>query len=284
MAGPGAEDMVRRKGETGPVGGEGVQEELARIVRTAGKELLSLRKKGGTGGAWEGTQYKSPADRIADSLIREGLAALDPRTPVVSEEEEGSWKLANPRRYFLVDPIDGTASFAGGFPGFVTQVALMEGFRPVSAAICAPALDLLYTAGVLEGAYLNSHRLRIEYPERWEILIDNYPEPRGPARDAFAELGFARYVESGSISLKICRVADGTADVFFKPVPVKDWDLAPAHLVLGEAGGVLRDVAGNEVEYGKGAGHPGIVAAKSIAHAERIISWYTEKERGGGKR
>jgi fructose-1,6-bisphosphatase/inositol monophosphatase family enzyme len=183
-----------------------------------------------------------------------------------------------------VDPIDGTASFAGGYDGFVTQVALMEGHKPRYAAIYAPALDALYTAEKGRGAYLNSRRLEIPDPERWETLIDNYAVPRGIARSALDDLRLLRYIECGSISLKICKVADGTADIFFKAVPVKDWDIAPPHLVLGEAGGILRDLEGRDIAYGQRMEYPGIVAAKSIAHATRITFWYSERrERGSGQ-
>jgi len=265
-------------------GSTGMQEDLAGIVRTVGKELISWREEGITDGTWEGTQFKTRADTLAHSLMQEELKALNPGIPMVSEEDEGSWKLRNPRRYFLVDPIDGTASFAGGYDGFVTQVALMEGHYPRYAAIYAPALDALYTAEKGGGAYLNSRRLEIPDPARWETLIDNYPLPHGIAREAFEDLHLFRYIECGSISLKICKVADGTADIFFKAVPVKDWDIAPPHLVLGEAGGILRDLVTGEIAYDQGMEHSGIVAAKSIAHATRIISWYSKRKDRGSER
>ena len=278
-------DPGQREGETGPGAGRtGIKEGLAGIVKAVGKELISWRKEGITDGAWEGSQFKATADKLAHSRIREELEALHPGIPVVSEEDEGSWGLRNPDRYFLVDPIDGTASFAGGFDGFVTQVALMEGQEPRYAAIYAPALDALYTAGRGEGAYLNSRRLEIPDPASWESLVDNYPVPRGITREAFEGLQLTRYVECGSISLKICMVADGTADIFFKAVPVKDWDIAAPHLVLGEAGGFLRELGGRDIAYDRGMEYNGIVAAKSIAHAMRIISWYSKRKERGSSR
>jgi 3'-phosphoadenosine 5'-phosphosulfate (PAPS) 3'-phosphatase len=96
------------------------------------------------------------------------------------------------------------------------------------------------------------------------VLIDNTPEPRGATQVVFERLRCTGYVESGSISLKICRIADGTADVFVKDITVRDWDIAPAHLVIGEAGGVLQGLHGAaEIAYSGSYERGGIVAAAS---------------------
>ena len=81
-------------------------------------------------------------------------------------------------------------------------------------------------------------------------------------------------MESGSIGLKICRVADGTADAFFKACPVRDWDIAPGHLILEEAGGSLADGAGDAVRYGGSRIHEGLVAAGDGQVAGRIATWH----------
>ena len=47
------------------------------------------------------------------------------------------------------------------------------------------------------------------------------------------------YLESGSLGLKSVLVAEGTADLFVKNVCVRDWDLAPAAVILQEVGGKL---------------------------------------------
>ena len=55
---------------------------------------------------------------------------------------------------------------------------------------------------------------------------------------------------------------------------VKDWDIAPAHLVLEEAGGVLRDVNGKRITYDGNYKQNGLVAAASQNACTRVVSWY----------
>ncbi|TAN50944.1 MAG: 3'(2'),5'-bisphosphate nucleotidase CysQ, partial [Rhodospirillales bacterium] len=60
----------------------------------------------------------------------------------------------------------------------------------------------------------------------------------------------AQTVKAGS-SLKICRVAEGSADVYPRFGPTNEWDTAAAHAVLLGAGGHLITLDGQELGYGK---------------------------------
>ncbi len=219
------------------------------LLRDVGEVLQKMRAKGVVGGVWQGTQLKSEADLLAEQMILKGLTLLTPGIKIVSEEDLGShWKI-RPSRYWIIDPLDGTASFCGGFSGYVTQIALMEGGSPVLGAVYAPFFDLMYTAEQASGATANGCRLRVKSDNHNLVLTDNYPCPQGIAKILCEELPCAGYLESGSIGLKICRVADGEADVFVKDVVYRDWDIAPAHLILTEAGGLLTDLKGHRISY-----------------------------------
>ena len=240
-------------------------EQLSGIVTSVGREILSWRGSHAAQGTWHGSQLKTEADLRAHAALSTQLRRTFPDIAVVSEEDSASQSPTRPSRYWLIDPIDGTASFSEGFAGVVTQIALIEDHQPQLGAIYAPALELLYLAQRGKGATLNGKRLRIASDPRRRVLIDNTPEPRGATKLAFERLHCTGYVESGSISLKICRVADGTADVFVKDITVRDWDIAPAHLVIGESGGVLAGLHGAaEFPYAGGYEHSGIVAATSV--------------------
>lgn len=252
-------------------------DELIAILDDVGASLLGWRARGQTGGRWEGTQFKAEADARAHEALSLRLHRLSPEIPVVSEENASSWAEPRPDRYWLIDPIDGTASFAQGYDGFVTQAALMEGSEPVLAVIRAPALDLTFAAQKGKGAHVNGVPLRRTKVHPPLVLIDNYPEPRGTARDMFRELGLRRYVECGSISLKICKVAQGEADLFFKDVPVRDWDLAAPHLVLREAGGVMTDIRGREFRYVGAYEREGLVAASCAEAVQKVVSWFAAR-------
>ena len=107
---------------------------LQEILREVGATLLDMRARGAVQGTWHATQLKSDADLVAEQFILDALNRLSPALPAVSEEDLTSHGVDRRIRYWLVDPIDGTASYCGGYAGFVTQVALMEGAQPVLAA------------------------------------------------------------------------------------------------------------------------------------------------------
>ena len=220
-------------------------ERLEHLVRKTGARIRGLKNTAALRGEWDGSQLKTEADLIAHHCFVEGIKAVDPALPVVSEENVDGQCVERPGRYFLIDPIDGTASLAGGFPGWTCQVALMNGGK------------------------LNLG----ENPAQC-ILIDNYPEPQGSAISVMEHLNCTGYLECGGISLKILRIADETADVFFKDVVVRDWDLAAPHLVLEEAGAVMRLINGSPMIYGGSFDKPGVVAARSLDTVETVVQWW----------
>ena len=240
---------------------------LASVVSELGDGLMRWREAA-MGGEWHGPQLKTKADREAHRDLSRALKGLLD-LPVVSEEDPVNHDAVRHERYWLIDPIDGTASLAGGFPGFVMQAALMEADLPVAAAIRAPALDLLYLAETGRGATCNGVPIEVAPSAARVALIDNNPEPRGLADRLMAELPCTDYVESGSISLKICRVADGTADVFAKDVPVRDWDVAAPWLVLREAGGCVTGLDEAAYRFVGPMEKLGIVAASTAELAGR---------------
>lgn len=250
------------------------------VLREVGARLLAMRVAGPISGTWYASQLKSEADLVAEAMILEALREISPTLPVVSEEDIASHAIDRAAQYWLVDPIDGTASYCGGFSGFVTQIALMNGELPVLAAVYAPALDLMYVAEEGAGATLNGVKLEADWQNGSIILTDNYPKPTGLAEYVHERLPCSNYLESGSIGLKICRVADGQADLFVKDVLVRDWDLAPGHLILKEAGGVLTDLVGRDVGYSGGMEQTGgLIAAASRSLGGRVASFLADNAR-----
>lgn len=248
-------------------------EDLGQLLKSVGTTIMELRYSAASGGTWEGTQLKTEADRLAHRELSTGLHSLGEDIPVISEEDLKSHAADRPRRYWLIDPIDGTASFSGGYDGFVTQVALIEDFSPTLAAVYAPALQLTYLAAEGRGSTLNGRRLDVGNESKRTVLIDNYPEPKGSAADAIKALNCTDYLESGSIGLKICRIADGQADLFFKDVVVRDWDIAPGHLILTEAGGEISDLHGSFFPFDGPFEKPGVIACRCGDLLQATASW-----------
>ncbi len=216
------------------------------------------------------------ADMFAHGRLIELLTAMDPGVPIVSEEDPAHAE-DRPDIYWLIDPIDGTASWSGGFDGFVCQLARIERGVVVFGAIHAPALGLTWEASWGTGAYLNGERLtttnRPSSPHEL-VVVDNYPEARGVSRDLVKWLGNASYRQSGSIGLKAALVASGQADIFIKDVVVRDWDVAPALALAQEVGASVARVDGTPfLLQGSYAKRDGLIVASDAKLGSEVARW-----------
>ncbi|GAA1462723.1 inositol monophosphatase [Nocardiopsis exhalans] len=226
-------------------------------------------------GVWEGSQFKAEADAMAHRALSQRLTAIDAQIPVVSEEDPASLSRERPPRYWLIDPIDGTASYVHGFAGYVTQAALVIGESPEVAAVFAPESGVLYTAVRGQGARRDGVPLPGHPPTLagHGVLTDNTPEPAGIARRVYDHFGYGEYLESGSISLKLCRIAEGAAHLFVKDVPVRDWDVAAPGLVLAETGGLVTRLDGAAFTYRGSFEHTGLVGAADPSTCRAVAHW-----------
>ena len=94
------------------------------------------------------------ADHAANEIITAGLGALAPDLPILSEEsstieyaERAHW-----RRFWLVDPLDGTREFVGRNGEFTVNIALIDAGRPVLGVVYVPLMRLCFYACVGGGA------------------------------------------------------------------------------------------------------------------------------------
>lgn len=262
--------------ETGTAGAHPLVEAMASAVVEVGGLLRAWRSDADArSGVWEGSQFKARADAMAHRALSERLTAIDGRIPVVSEEDPESLRGERPHRYWLIDPVDGTASYVHGFPGYVTQVALVKGGRPEAAAVFAPETATLYTAVRGRGACRDGRLLPSPRPapQGRGVLTDNTPRPEGIARRVGDRFGYGGYLESGSISLKLCLVAEGSAHLFVKDVPVRDWDVAAPALVLEEVGGLVTRLDGSPFDYRGPYEHTGLVGAADPAVCRAVSGW-----------
>jgi 3'(2'), 5'-bisphosphate nucleotidase len=190
---------------------------------------------------------KSPvtlADEVAHDILLDGLRKLDPATPVVSEEAEAAtfetrrgW-----RRFWLVDPLDGTKEFIKRRAEFTVNVALIENGEPVLGVVEAPALDLVYWAVKGGGAWREdkgapAERIYSAVPPPGAPLtvVESLSHPSPELEDYLKTIPVARRVKAGS-SLKFCWVAEGRADVYPRLGPTMEWDVAAGDCVYRQSG------------------------------------------------
>jgi 3'(2'),5'-bisphosphate nucleotidase len=201
------------------------------------------------------------ADRHAELIILERLAAAYPDIPVLAEEEACAGRIPElGTRFFCVDPLDGTKGFVGRTGEFTVNIALVERGEAIAGVIYAPDPRLLYYGARGEGAFRARHR---EEPEAIRararptggltgIGSRNHAAPGTEERNA--RLGISDYLPSGS-SLKFCRLAEGAADVYPRYGRTMEWDTAAGQAILEAAGGRVMALDGDEeagpLRYGK---------------------------------
>lgn len=244
-------------------------EAVVDLCRRAGAKLMAWRGDARAAAEYPGRPGKINADIELHEMMCSELATIAPGIPVFSEEDLVH-EDRRPSRYWIIDPIDGTASWKGGFAGFVVQAALVVDDVPVTGVIHGPALDVTYVAQRGRGATRNGVALPRLSPSGRLVVVDNYPQPRRAAALMMAGLPGAIYLESGSLGLKAALVADGTADLFVKDVIVRDWDMAPAAVVAAETGAVMECVPGGGYTFSGSIEKPeGVIVARNADLAAR---------------
>jgi myo-inositol-1(or 4)-monophosphatase len=243
-------------------------DELARAValtREAGAIAMRHFRRAHT--AWE----KAPGDLVteADIAIDRFLRARLPEGDAdwLSEETKDSGHRLGAARVWIVDPIDGTRSYANGKAEFAISVALWDRNRVTVGVVFNPATDELFTVAEGEPARLDGTPLAVR-PWRAGDALTLLVSGR-EARTAGFERHFAhaRVRGLGSLAYRLARVAAGQADGLVSLRRVADWDLAAGARMVEAAGGVVTDRHGRPLGLNRPAPlHDGLVVAAPALH------------------
>ena len=238
--------------------------QVAGIARAAAAEILEVYASGDAGTTFKTDDSPlTQADLRAHKVIAASLATLTPDIPLLSEEaagiayaERSGW-----RRYWLVDPLDGTKEFLSRNGQFTVNIALIEDHIPSLGIVHVPVSDTSYRGLVGRGAWCQrateaAQPIRVSARSATPARVVGSRSHRGDSLDAFlTRLGEHTMVPMGS-SLKFCMVAEGSADVYPRLGPTSEWDTAAAHAVVAAAGGRVRTLEGAPLRYNT---HEGIL-------------------------
>ena len=242
-----------------PAAAAALMDELTKIAGQAAETILDFAVAGkkNVRTKADGSPITA-ADQAAEIIICEGLRRVAPGVPVISEEQASRERPKAVERgsYFLVDPLDGTREFIAGRSEYTINIALMTDGMPLLGVICAPMLSASWLGIVGKGAE------RIARNTARPARIQTRPKPQGETvimasrshldehTQAYADhFPQAKLVLSGS-SLKFCRIAEGSADLYPRLAPTRDWDVAAGHAILKAAGGDVRAPDGSQLRYG----------------------------------
>jgi 3'(2'), 5'-bisphosphate nucleotidase len=248
---------------------------MINVKRMSDRELLEIAIKAAIKGAGEILEVynadfdvefkedKSPltlADQRSHTAIMDGLSSTG--YPVLSEEGKTipyetrkNWK-----RFWLVDPLDGTKEFVKKNGEFTVNIALIENGVPIIGVILVPVTGKLYFAGMDEGAFvttlenldenamMHSEKKRIPVPredsgESYRVVCSRShlsPETSEYIENLRPRHPKLEFVSIGS-SLKLCLIAEGKADLYPRFGPTMEWDTAAGQAIVEISGGFVKE-------------------------------------------
>jgi 3'(2'),5'-bisphosphate nucleotidase len=233
---------------------------LVSAAIAAGEVIITVRNGGLSVEKKSDHSPVTEADRAAEAIITERLAAIAPGTAVIAEEAVYEGRIpAVGSAFFLVDPLDGTREFVKGGDDFTVNIGLVRGGKPAVGVIFVPATGKLYGGAVGTGAWRAEVTKGVVSEKR---PMHVRPTPQGPIdvvaskshrtkeTDAFiARFEIGRLVSAGS-SVKFCVLAAGEADLYPRMGTTMQWDTAAGEAILRAAGGRVVTVEGNPLTYG----------------------------------
>lgn len=219
-------------------------QKIVAIARDAGDAIMKIYETEFTVEYKDDATPLTEADREAHTIIAEGLNGLRVQLPVISEEgktiaydERKSWEY-----FWMVDPLDGTKEFVQRNEEFTVNIALIHRDFPVLGVVYAPATGELYWAKQGEGAFKNHQRLPLYInaaPQKLLRVVASKSHGNAETQNFIDQLGkTTETVESMSrgSSLKLCMVAEGSADIYPRMGPTMEWDTAAADAIVRESG------------------------------------------------
>ncbi len=248
------------------------------LAREAGQFILPLWKNVAVDHKGDGSEV-TEADRGAEQLLRQRIAGRFPDHAILGEEFGGD-RARDAEHLWMLDPIDGTASFAIGLPLFGTLIAYLQRGKPQAGIIAAHALgETVYAAAGLGcwlqrggGAPCRARTSSVTDPAQSYVIstaierTDLDPRcPQSPVRLSRLYTQARRFRWSGDC-INYALLCQGRIDVAIDP-RMNPWDIAAVAVCVREAGGVLTSLAGDsDVVW-----QPDLVASANPALHARVL-------------
>lgn len=203
------------------------------------------------------------ADTQAEAYIVKELHSMLPDVPVIGEESISRGEVTSIQGcdyFWLVDPLDGTSGFKNGSPEYTVNISLIHQGIPVLGIIHAPARGELFAA-CGEGTAIRwlaetdkEKSIRVRRPPHGGLTVvtsKNSSDPKKLA--AFLDSHKVSKNTAVGSSLKLGLLASGKADLYPRFGKTYEWDTAAGDAILRAAGGVIEDLNGRPLAYGKAA-------------------------------
>lgn len=248
---------------------------LIEAAQAAGE--LALGFTGPEARRWDKPEGAGPvteADLAVNRLLEDRLRAARPDYGWLSEESDEDPERQSRACTFIIDPIDGTRSFAEGSGVWAHSIAVAERGEVTAGVIFLPRMEMLFSAARGKGASLNgapiapSNRSGLEGAE----ILATKPNMRPEHWTGGAVPGFRRS-HRPSLAYRMALVAQGKYDAMITLRPCWEWDIAAGELIAREAGAHVTDRTGGRLRFNNP--HPavnGVLAANAGLHDEILTA------------
>ncbi|MBI5025198.1 MAG: hypothetical protein HZC12_00410 [Nitrospirae bacterium] len=219
-----------------------------------------------------------PIDRKAEEIVFEEIERL--KVPVTLVSEEYGWKdIRGGGQRLLIDPIDGSKNALSGLPFFSTSIALVDGNR-LGDTLLGYIINLVngdeFWAFRGSGSFFNERPIKTQQDD--EIRVIAY-EAQMPKRD-IPRISPLLYLSMrtrclGSTALDMALLAQGSISIFVTPAPSRSFDFAAGWLLVREAGGIVTDLEGrelDEIEIGVNKTAPLLASGNVELHKKAIAT------------
>jgi histidinol-phosphatase len=245
-------------------------DESVALLRHAGAITLRWFRAADQGLEWKADGSPvTAADKAAERFLREELAARHPADAVLGEEEAPTAGTSG--RRWILDPIDGTKAFSRGVPTYSNLLALEDEHGIALGVINLPGLGETVYAGRGLGCWTltaTGERVAARVSDRAELagaVVTTSGYDAWTASQLVAVHGTGASLRTWGDGWGYALVATGRVEAMVDPVAAP-YDLGPAPVVIGEAGGRFTDLGGVErIDGGDG------IATNGVVHDELLV-------------
>ena len=216
--------------------------------------------------------YVTEADLAVQDYLLQALDKYFPDDGIIGEENDFCKKPGSGNRYWIIDPIDGTAAFTAGYPVWGIAMGLIDTGRPIGGCFFMPATGDLFITTPDGQVLRNGEFTRIKKPESLHresvlLVISRFH------RDFTLDSQYPGKVRClGSAIAHLCYAATGSADAALAGPAGYLWDIAAALPMLTLNGGnwvylngekldIQELLTGKPMSYPMLGGHPEAIAA-----------------------
>ncbi|PKA58217.1 Inositol monophosphatase 3 [Apostasia shenzhenica] len=198
-------------------------------------------------------------DRTCENFIFNHLKKNFPEHEFIGEETSATCGIAELTDHptWMVDPLDGTTNFVHGFPFVCVSIGLVIGKIPTVGVVYNPIIGELFTAIRGQGAFLNGNPIKAS--SQTELIKSLLATEVGTKRDKATVDAVTNRINkllfkvrslrmAGSCALDLCGVACGRLDLFYEEAFGGPWDVAAGVVIVREAGGLVFDTHGGELD------------------------------------